>query len=235
MGVSGLWPFLRQKGYEPVVRHQSTDLFSPTDHSSTLRVDIPGCLFITIRNAYPSYPQGVAHSTVEREIKLLGTPKGLILYLDGSPLVEKRDTQIRREKVRVKALELAQKGINELKGRVEKNLRVRKQLSRTVDKNFKKAFYWPQEARQAFAKYTQQMGWTIKEHSTKADLAIAKDSIPGDFVTSKDSEMLSCEKNMHYLAAYFWKAIPCLRHSKRSCDPWPQQSSAHGAQRGVQK
>ncbi|KAF9158623.1 hypothetical protein BGX20_003309, partial [Mortierella sp. AD010] len=194
MGVIGLWSFLHQKGYEPVVRHQSTHLFSPLDHSPTLRVDILGCLFLTIRNAYSSHPLDIAHSIVEKEIKLLGTPKSLVLYLDGSPSVEKRDTQIRREKDRAKAMELAQMSINELRDRVKKNLRVRKQLFRAIYKNLKKAFYWSLDARQAFAKYMKQKGWTIIECSTEADLAIAKDSIPGDIVISKDSDMLAYEK-----------------------------------------
>ncbi|KAI7832492.1 hypothetical protein BC939DRAFT_105257 [Gamsiella multidivaricata] len=90
----------------------------------------------------------------------------------------------------MKALKLVESDIDVLKVRVKEKLRVRKQLFFRLKKNLAKGFYWTFEARQAFAAYLQQRGWSVEVCPTEADLKIAQDCLPGDVVLSRDSDML---------------------------------------------
>ncbi|KAF9400155.1 hypothetical protein BGZ76_007768, partial [Entomortierella beljakovae] len=105
MGVVGLWPLLKKKGYDPNIHYRS---IKPSNPPGQIRIDLLGTIFITIQKAYSTHPLQLAHHIVEKEIEKFGTRTDLILYLDGSPSVEKNHITVRREEVRKKALGLAE-------------------------------------------------------------------------------------------------------------------------------
>ncbi|KAG0348287.1 hypothetical protein BGZ54_004674, partial [Gamsiella multidivaricata] len=178
------------KGYEAEVLDGRYILSSHLQNGSKLHVDIQGTHFSTIRQAYSFHDMDTAHSIVEREIQKFATPTNSALYLDGTPCQEKDLTHQRRQNNRMKALKLVESDIDVLKVRVKEKLRVRKQLFFRLKKNLAKGFYWTFEARQAFAAYLQQRGWSVEVCPTEADLKIAQDCLPGDVVLSRDSDML---------------------------------------------
>lgn len=184
MGVLGLWPFLRKKGYDPFI-HCLPNSFA--------RVDILGTFFSTIRYAYTSHNLERAHLILEREIDKYFDRKSSSLYLDGLPCVEKITTLIHREEIRAKALDNAEKFISILDQKVDENLRVRKWLFSTIHKYLRNSFYWTLDARKSFEIYMRNKGWAITICSTEADLAIALDCVPTDIVVSRDSDMLIYE------------------------------------------
>ncbi|KAI7825676.1 hypothetical protein BC939DRAFT_476118 [Gamsiella multidivaricata] len=102
MGIESLWPFLRKKGYELVLHHQSSHLLNlpnAFDHNSAIRFDILGSFYVTIRYAYSPHPMEDAHC-IEREVRKLGIQASLFFYLDGDPSEEKRLTQVHRKDLR---------------------------------------------------------------------------------------------------------------------------------------
>ncbi|KAI8606244.1 hypothetical protein EDD21DRAFT_410345 [Dissophora ornata] len=120
--------------------------------------------------------------------KKLASPPNSVLYLDGSPAEEKKHTHKHRQEVRDKALTLAQKGVTQLKDRLDRKLHVRKQHFITVRKHMEKGFYWPLESRRAFAQYLRLKGRSVIECPTEADIAIAVRYRSGDIVISKDND-----------------------------------------------
>jgi hypothetical protein len=190
MGIGGLWPLIKKKGYDPVVRYQSTE----PSFAYKYRVDILGTFFPIIRNAYLFHSRATAHTILEREIEKLGNRSNLVLYVDGSPCIEKIYTLLHREDLRSKSLNQAQKHIDDLHSRIESGLRVRNQHFRNINKHLRKSFYWNLDARQDFIKFMSNKNWSIVACSTEADLSIAQDYVSGDIVISKDSDMLIYEK-----------------------------------------
>lgn len=156
----------------------------------TIRVDVLGSFFLTIRNAYTACSWDVAHGVVERQIEKLGTKKDMVLYIDGQPAQEKGPTIAQRAKRRQKALESTETRLQELETRVNDGLRVRKHHFAGVTKGLRSAYYWTADARRAFADYMLEHGWVVVYCPTEADLAIAKACQPTDIVLSRDSDML---------------------------------------------
>lgn len=188
MGVAGLWAFLRKKGYDPVLRHRAAQLPQSSHHK--IRVDVLGSLYTTIRYAYSSHSLEEAHRILEREIIKFGTKDQLVLYLDGHSSKEKEATRAKREERRNKALNLADKYLDELAGRMERGARVRKYCFVNIKKSLAIGFHWPLETRRSFVEYMRNQQWSIILCSTEADLAIAIESQPGDIAVSKDSDLL---------------------------------------------
>ncbi|KAF9276713.1 hypothetical protein BGZ68_009835 [Mortierella alpina] len=155
-----------------------------------IRVDILGSLFMTIRSAYSSRTLSEAHCIVEQEIQKLGDKAVLVLYLDGGPSEEKRETQVLREDRRKEALSQANIHLEELDRRVTGKLKVRKHHFKSVSKNLSSAYAWSMEARQAFAEYMRSRQWNVVTCETEADVKIAMDCRAGDVVVSRDSDML---------------------------------------------
>ncbi|KAG0248688.1 hypothetical protein BG011_010015, partial [Mortierella polycephala] len=83
----------------------------------------------------------------------------------------------------------SQSSISALEDRVVKKLRVRKHHFLDVKKHLSSAFYWSLDARQAFAQYMRQNGWTMVECPTETETAIASDYKSGEVVISRDSDM----------------------------------------------
>ncbi|KAF9926350.1 hypothetical protein BGZ67_008161 [Mortierella alpina] len=109
MGVVGLWPFLKDKGYEPVLRHQSALQNHQPSQPSLIRVDVLGAFFITVRQAYSGKHHDDAHAILEKAFTKLGPKETLVLYLDGAPALEKALTTANREEKRRTDLEVAEK------------------------------------------------------------------------------------------------------------------------------
>ncbi|KAF9953479.1 hypothetical protein BGZ72_005367 [Mortierella alpina] len=158
MGVVGLWPFLKEKGYEPVLRLQSTLQNHQPSQPSFVRVDVLGAFFPTVRRAYSSKDLDDAHAILEKDITQFGNKSTLVLYLDGAPALEKAPTTANREEQRKTNLDLAQKHLNEFETLVNDNLPLRKRHFVAVSKPLQKAFYWDRPARRSFAQYLKARG-----------------------------------------------------------------------------
>ncbi|KAF9188015.1 hypothetical protein BGZ49_003985, partial [Haplosporangium sp. Z 27] len=185
MGIYGLWPFLKKKGYEPTACRRPH-----SSNTTKIRVDVLGTFFALIAHTYSSYPADKAHFIVEQQIQKIGLKQNLILYFDGAPSTEKRDARNYRLCQREKYLHIARKAMDTLNSRIESNLRVRKHHFIAVAKNLKRAFYWPVESRAALVEYLKQRGWNAIMCHTEADLQIAKDYEPNDVVVTRDSDLL---------------------------------------------
>ncbi|KAG9319438.1 hypothetical protein KVV02_000474, partial [Mortierella alpina] len=126
MGVVGLWPFLKDKGYEPVLRHQSALQNHQHSQPSLIRVGVLGAFFITVRHAYSRKHHDDAHAILEMAFTKLGPKETLVLYLDGAPALEKALTTANREEKRRTDLEVAEKNLQEFETLITANLRLRK-------------------------------------------------------------------------------------------------------------
>jgi hypothetical protein len=144
-----------------------------------------------IRNAYSNNPLDQAHRILERHLMRFGTKANLIPYVDGGQALEKQHAAKIRKAVRDKAVVRCKRSLDELKQRLDNNLRVRKRHFTDVRTSLASTFYWSLPARQAFIEYMVQAGWTVRLCVTEADLAIALDYQPGDVVISADSDMLA--------------------------------------------
>ncbi|KAG0075497.1 hypothetical protein BGZ93_004186, partial [Podila epicladia] len=145
---------------------------------------------MTIRRAYESHPDEIAHGILESEITKFGPKKLLVLYIDGEPAVEKGFTSAIREERRKNSLEVADRHMDTLEKRNKAGLRLRKYHFANVTKNLSGAFYWSREKRQEFVRYMRDKNYTIIESPTEADLHIASDCQPTDVVVSRDSDLL---------------------------------------------
>ncbi|KAG0196239.1 hypothetical protein BGX31_005523, partial [Mortierella sp. GBA43] len=118
-------------------------------------------------------------------------PKGsIVVYLDGHPCNEKKDTEERRKERRVKGLERAEKCLANLEDRVQSGARLRKRHFADVRKNLKQGFHWSLESRRLFAEYMRGQGWNMVECPFEADPVIATDCRQGDIVVTRDSDAL---------------------------------------------
>ncbi len=193
MGIKQLFPYLKKKGYEPDLRHTLPLASTATDqpHPPICRVDVLGTYFLTIRYAYIRHPPQTAHQIVEKEISKLGDDKSrLILYVDGEQAMEKQATHDAREATRTTAKAEAQKLLSELEDRVKQDLVVRKWRFVNINKAINKSFYWNLDDKASFCQHMAQRGWTVRTAATEADVAIARETQPGDVVVSRDSDML---------------------------------------------
>jgi len=183
MGVDRLWPFLQKKGYNPLPQHPS----APPHH--TIRIDVLGALYANIRRAYSRSPE-LGHPILENAVAKFGAKDNIVLYLDGVPSKEKETTHRQRCLRRNKALQLADKHLDELSQRIELGARVRKRHFVNVRKTLAAAFHWALEDRRSFAAYMNERQWNVVLSSTEADLSISIDYQPGDIAVSKDSDLL---------------------------------------------
>jgi hypothetical protein len=127
---------------------------------------------------------------VEQAISRLGPKDNIVLYLDGLPCDEKKETEETRKERRAKALERAEKHLVKFEDRVQNGARIRKQHFTNVRKNLKLGFYWTLESRRAFAEYMRGRHWNVVECPFEADPMIATDCRPGDIVVTRDSDAL---------------------------------------------
>ncbi|KAI8599824.1 hypothetical protein EDD21DRAFT_416424 [Dissophora ornata] len=190
MGLYGWYPFLRKKGYKPVVLYQSA-LTSLT--TGMRRFDVMANCFTVIRQAYSNQnlTQDVAHRILEDDIKRFGNTLNMSLYVDGPQAVEKENTAKTREETRHKALVRTERSINTFEERLNSGMRIRKRHFTDVKAGFVSSFYWSLASRMEFVNYMRQRGWTVFICRTEADLAIAIDVHDTDIIISKDSDMMA--------------------------------------------
>ncbi|KAI7817100.1 hypothetical protein BC939DRAFT_507720 [Gamsiella multidivaricata] len=140
MGILGLWPFLRRKGYEAALFHQHTAVLNTFEPGRKRLINVQACIFSTIRYAYSSCAtDDEAHLVVERKLGEFATSSNSFLYLDGSTAEEKILTHKYREETCTKALLTADESTTVLMDRVNRNLHVRKQRFPAISKLLRKA------------------------------------------------------------------------------------------------
>ncbi|KAK3810385.1 MAG: hypothetical protein J3Q66DRAFT_405139 [Benniella sp.] len=71
-----------------------------------------------------------------------------------------------------------------------KGQKLHKNHFQDATKSINKCFYWSLEARQDFASYMRENGWSMRLCQFEADVDIASDCRPEDFVISSDSDMM---------------------------------------------
>ncbi|KAG0254009.1 hypothetical protein BGZ95_006158, partial [Linnemannia exigua] len=87
MALKGWYPFVRWKGYDPVILHQLAPFSIITN--GRWRLDVFGACFGVIRNAYSNKTQGEANLILEKEVSRFGPLSGMTLYIDGYQAAEK--------------------------------------------------------------------------------------------------------------------------------------------------
>jgi hypothetical protein len=189
MGIPGLFSLVRKKGYNPDVSRAST-LSNTTNNKGRRLFDVLGTCFVDIRSAYTSQPQDVANTILREKIEPYGHKGNMTLFIDGPQAVEKSLTAQTREAKRSKAMEELSKSLDVYESRLDGGLRLRKQHFVAIRTGFSSSFYWSQESRQNFAKYMQELGWTVVICDTEADVRIAREAQINDIVISKDSDMM---------------------------------------------
>ncbi|KAF9952866.1 hypothetical protein BGZ70_000443, partial [Mortierella alpina] len=189
MGIVGLWPLLKKKGYEPAFRSHVPLDRSTSEAAAVCRLDIQGTFYMNIRSAYIRHPAEIAHQIMEQQISKMVPKDRTVLYLDGAPAKEKESTHAQRRQTRQNTADDAEKLLVLLRDRIQKGESVRKWMFNAIQKATEKVFYWSAESRAEFAQYLEQNGWTVQVAPTEADLAIARDCVPADIVVSKDSDM----------------------------------------------
>ncbi|KAK3821335.1 MAG: hypothetical protein J3Q66DRAFT_426414 [Benniella sp.] len=205
IGLKGLWDLVKEHGYRaltslvvPAIQPPTTTGDPPTDQATVtqpsttpvVRVDVLGAFFISIRRAYTSHAYDTAHKVVEQAIQKAGIQKTAILYLDGEPTAEKLTTHSERAQKRVEAAEHAHQILLTLEDRLEKRQKLHKNHFKEATKSINRCFYWTLETRRDFASYMRKNGWTMRLCRFEADVDIASDCRPGDFVISSDSDMM---------------------------------------------
>ncbi|KAF9898513.1 hypothetical protein BX616_003918 [Lobosporangium transversale] len=159
MGIVGLWPFVRNKGYEADVYSPFlTSKLNDNTISGIHRVDIMASFYSTIRFAYTNHPPDIAHTILESKITSYGIPRSSWLYLDGIAPKEKLMKYRKRMLDREIASQKAQETLKILESIIKER---------------------PQSPK----------GWNIKECPYEADTAIADETMPGDVVISADGDI----------------------------------------------
>jgi hypothetical protein len=190
MGIHGLWPLIKDKGYEPEVVYPSTRAKHLPNATSTVHVDLQACLFACLRNAYSSYPLATAHGIVERRLSQLIPKTNCIVYIDGLRCKEKQHTHASRDEVRKTALEETKDKIVVFAESVKQQQRVRKQTFVGIRKGLSKAFAWSTQAKESLKAFLEQKGWRVIMSRTESDLEIARQYTTGDVVATIDSDLL---------------------------------------------
>jgi len=205
MGLKGLWDLVKEHGYRalaslvvPAIQPPTTTGDPPTDQATIIcqsttpvvRVDVLGAFFIPIRRAYTTHTHDIAHKAVEHAIQKSGIQKTALLYLDGEPTAEKLTTHSERAQKRTDAAEHAHQVLLTLEDRLDKEQKLHKHHFQDATKSINRCFYWTLEARNDFASYMRENGWSMRLCQFEADVDIASDCQPGDLVLSSDSDMM---------------------------------------------
>ncbi|KAF9165033.1 Elongation of fatty acids protein 2 [Actinomortierella ambigua] len=188
MGIDGLWPWTKQRGYVP------SELilgFTRLPSGVNRRVDLAGAFYPTIRWAYGSNILDDAHAVVEGQLKRLGEKDDIIVYIDGAAPEEKQATHLERAERQSRALDMAKRDLDLLDQQISSGQRITKHQFSTVEKHVTNSFSWDPEAKDSLAKYLRKNGWHVVECETEADVEIARDCGPEDIVVTRDSDFLA--------------------------------------------
>jgi len=187
MGVPGLWPLIKEKGYKAQLRKGLPS--TPPTPGSKFRVDLLASFYPQIRYHYlndsSTFPQAL-----ERHLISCGLHKETsVLYLDGISPVEKQRTDSLRQDKRNIALTGAEVYIRDMEQSLEEGRSPHKPAFKKLEKKLRSAFYLGQDSRMALTTYLREQGWDLPEVASESDVAIARDLKLGDIVVSGDSDM----------------------------------------------
>ncbi|KAK3813787.1 MAG: hypothetical protein JOS17DRAFT_779229 [Linnemannia elongata] len=190
MGVPGLWPFIKEKGYKAQLRQGL--LSTPPTPGSKSRVDLLASFYPQIRYHYlndsSTFPQAL-----ERHLISCGLHKETsVLYLDGISPVEKQCTDSLRQDKRNIEPAGAEDYIRDMEQSLEEGRSPRKPAFKKLEK-LRSAFYLNQDSRMVLTTYLREQGWDLPEVVSESDVAIARDLELGDIVVSGDSDMAAYE------------------------------------------
>ena len=143
-----------------------------------------------INEAYSRHTPEKSHLILEEHIMRFGSKENLVLYIDGGPSLEKKETGRIRSEARAKAAVKCSDNIGQLEDTIKYNRKPRKRHFSDINASLGLAFYWSTQDRQSFISYMQQAGWTLRICETEADVAIAVDCLSDDVVISGDSDLL---------------------------------------------
>ncbi|KAF9297096.1 hypothetical protein BGZ74_010021, partial [Mortierella antarctica] len=132
-----------------------------------------------------------AHAAMEKELRQIGNQDNIIIYIDGTPATEKQKTHAEQAEQWAKALDKAEKVINELNHQINSDMHVTKALFNTAKQHLAGSFSWAPEAKESLAKYLCRNKWEVVECDTEADVQIACDCGPSNIVVSWDSDFLA--------------------------------------------
>ncbi|KAG0283663.1 hypothetical protein BGZ98_006227, partial [Dissophora globulifera] len=170
MGIQGFWQSCRKKGQTPEVI--STPCSPPSD--GKVRVDVCGSHFSDVRYIYNAHLNiDSAHARLAQRILQYGIKDDLVLYVDGSPAIEKQNTHQEREQIRRGHRQRAQEQFVFLQDRLSSKKRIRKHHLTKLNKHVKAAFYWSLEHRHSFVRFMSDNGFNINLCDTEADILIA--------------------------------------------------------------
>lgn len=186
MGVDKFYPFLRKHGYEAAVIPQGI----PPHTAPRRLVDVLGSIYGKMQDAYTRHDPDTAHTIVENAVSKIAHVNNSVLFLDGSPCVEKDTTRDDRNKKRKKAHATATTGVTAISARVDAGKKVRKQAIKDVEKAIKSSFCWTIHQSELLASYLRQRGWTVIVSDTESDVQIARCAKETDEVVTVDSDLL---------------------------------------------
>ncbi|KAF9123680.1 hypothetical protein BGW39_008793, partial [Mortierella sp. 14UC] len=140
MGLKGIYPWLRKKGYNPTLRRPMHHRL-PDNPQPIVRVDVLS-LFTKIRRIYTKHSDDKtrAHSILFEHLKKYGNPSHMVFYVDGAPAFEKKETHRERNEKHVKALKNAKVAIEMLSNRVSQGKPPTKQMFKNVDNSLRGGF-----------------------------------------------------------------------------------------------
>ncbi|KAF9928552.1 hypothetical protein FBU30_002290 [Linnemannia zychae] len=187
MGVPGLWPLIREEGYEAALQRFPTA--TPDTH---FHIDILGSFFSIIRRCFISSDIAIACIKFEKHLASLRFPKAsTTLHLDGpSPTVKdatNRERQAKRRQAFTKADTLLTKMEDAIHNQHGK---LRKRDFKTLNKAITNSFYFTRDLRQALTKHLCANGWNVCFCSFEADTCIGKKCGKDDVVVTRDSDSL---------------------------------------------
>lgn len=189
MGLFNWFPFIRKKGYNPVLlyhtrqhhNYRTTPLWCPRYQFSYHQK----CLLQT-------YSGRRQQNTVKGSGAIRESSQYDAIHRWSTASREgEYSSSSRGGPARTKALDKLFTSLETFETRMVADLRIRKHHFISIRKNLGSAFYWSLASRQHFTEYMRGLGWTAILCNTEADISIAQDSQPGDIVISSDSDMMA--------------------------------------------
>lgn len=110
--------------------------------------------------------------------------------MDGPSPQEKHRTREFRDRKRADALAKAEASISSMEDIFRSGGRLRKPHFKKLAKHLNASFVWSMDSRRALAQLLQELGWSVVECASEADIAIASDCETHDVVISGDSDSL---------------------------------------------
>ncbi|KAF9914374.1 hypothetical protein FBU30_002589, partial [Linnemannia zychae] len=187
MGVPGLWPLIREEGYDAILQR-----FPTATPNTQYHIDILGSFFSIVRRSFINSETAVACIKFEKYLVSCQFSKAsTVLHLDGPSPAAKDATNKARQAKRTQALIKADSLLTKMEESVHnQHGKLRKREFITLNKAIVASFYFTQELRQALAKHLQSNGWNVCICSFEADTCIGEKCRQEDVVVTRDSDSL---------------------------------------------